>query len=114
VWTQGTRQLDAVVERVAWVPAPLLAQDEEGDAFYIIIEGKASVIRVENMGTDDEDESLLANVEEGAYFGERALLKSQVRFAGVRADTKLKCMCITRVGFEEILGPLQGLVPDKY
>eukprot|EP00966_Prymnesium_polylepis_P006757 155706-Prymnesium_polylepis.2 len=49
-----------------------------------------------------------------ANFGERALLKSQVRFAGVRADTKLKCMCISRAGFEEILGPLHLLVPDKY
>ena len=69
---------------------------------------------MEGLDTEDEEENVLAQVSEGAYFGERALLKSQNRYAGVRADTKLKCMCISRSGFEAILGPLGELVPDKY
>lgn len=48
------------------LPLAVFEQDEEGDAFYVILEGRASVIRVEQMGSDDEDERLLMVVGDGA------------------------------------------------
>ena len=51
-------------------------QGDEGDTFYIIIEGTASVLRTEPGSPELERE--LGVVGEGAFFGERALLKSQV------------------------------------
>ena len=52
---------------------------------------------------------------EGAYFGERALLKSDVRYAGVRASSaELHTMAITRTSFEAALGPLQNYISDVY
>ena len=54
-------------------------QGDEGDSFYVIVEGSISAIRTENMGTEDEEDKVLAEWGEGAYFGERSLLKSQVR-----------------------------------
>ncbi|KAL1530160.1 hypothetical protein AB1Y20_001076 [Prymnesium parvum] len=107
---------DAMVHAVFNEGDYVFEQDEEGDTFYIIVDGKASIIRVESSasGETKEEERVLSTVSAGAYFGERALLKSQLRYAGVRADTRLKCMYITREGFEEILGPLHCLVPDKY
>ena len=86
-------------------------QDDDGDTFYVITKGEARVLRTEDP---DEPDKVLAELKEGAYFGERALLKNDKRFAAVVAATELETMCITRRGFEEVLGPLQDLLPDKY
>ena len=68
------------------------------------------------FGEDEETgkETTLAELSDGAYFGERSLLKGETRFASIRADTKLQTMCITRLEFEMHFGPLKDLVPDKY
>ena len=52
----------------------------------------------------------------GGFFGERALLKKEKRFAGIRAHSaQLHTMCITRDGFERALGaPFEEIVPDRY
>ena len=57
----------------------------------------------------------LATLGPGAYFGERALIKNQVRYAGIRADTaRLHTKSISRADFEDVIGPLANLIPDKY
>ena len=57
----------------------------------------------------------LARLGEGATFGERALLKSEPRFANIQATSKLKTMCISKEGFERALGAtLHELLEDKY
>ena len=59
--------------------------------------------------------NVLAKIGEGATFGERALLKSEPRFAGVRATSALRTMCITKELFEHALGAsLHDLIEDKY
>jgi hypothetical protein len=74
--------------RDAMIPSPfdegeyVFEQGDEGDSFYVIVEGRISAIRVENMGTEEEEEKVLAEWGEGAYFGERALLKSQASGVG--------------------------------
>ena len=72
--------------------------------------GSADAIRDE--GT--REERVLGTMKEGACFGERALLRSEPRFAAVKATTKLRAMSITRLDFEEKFGPLSDLLPDTY
>ena len=87
-------------------------QGDSGDAFYVITEGSAVVLRHEG---DDDDDKILAELSDGAYFGERALIKNDTRYAGIRATSrKLHTMCITRANFEAVLGKLEDLIPDKY
>jgi CRP-like cAMP-binding protein len=54
----------------------LITEGQEGDAFFVILEGRAKVTR---GGTD------VAEVEEGAFFGELALLDGRPRSATVTA-----------------------------
>jgi CRP-like cAMP-binding protein len=87
-------------------------QGDEGDTFYVITEGSAEVVRWEDGALN---ETILAALSEGAYFGERAILKKQVRYAGVRATSALHTMSITKRDFEEALGaPLETIIADKY
>jgi CRP-like cAMP-binding protein len=113
----SAQQLEAL--RDAMVDAPfnrgeyVFEQGEEGDAFYIVQEGEAVVLRTEGA---DEPDVALATLGAGDVFGERALLKRQVRYASVMASSpKLHTMSITREQFEAVLGlPLEQLIPDKF
>jgi len=60
------------------------------------------------------EEQVLAELGEGAYFGERSLLKGETRYASIQATRKLQTMSINKHNFEEVLGPLADLVPDHY
>ena len=103
---------DAPFEHNEWV----FEQGDEGDAFFVIIEGSASVVRFEMQDNGTELGTELALLTDGMFFGERALLKQQTRYAGVRVDSKhLHCVYITRADFEEAMGcTLEDLVPDRY
>lgn len=47
----------------------------------------------------------------GSYFGERALLLSEPRAASVIVSSpKLKCLCISRSGFESVIGSLAAVI----
>ena len=85
-------------------------QGDKGDKFYIIIEGDATVVRLEGAAGRPQ---VLAELHEGAYFGERALLKNETRYAGIRANSALRTMAISRERFEDQLGPLRDLVPER-
>jgi len=101
--------VDASFERGAYI----VEQGDEGDAFYIIVGGEVEVLREEN--DERGGMSLLATLGPGEYFGERALIKQQLRYANVVARSKMVyTMHITRAGFEAALGPLEAMVPDRY
>lgn len=97
----------------------IFEQGDEGDQFFIIADGKCSVIRaepeVERPGKSSEV-SVLAVLTDGMFFGERAMLKRQTRYASVRAEsTTVRTCYITRQGLEAALGaPLEELIPDRY
>ena len=99
----------AVFNEGQWV----FEQGDDGDAFFVITEGRAVVLRSE---PNDQYEKELATLGEGAFFGERALLKNQVRYAGIQAETaQLYTVSVTREGCERALGaPLEQLIPDQY
>ena len=55
--------------------------------------------------------------ESGAYFGERALLKSEPRAANVIAVSEVKVATIDRDSFIRLLGPLDTILQrnmDQY
>jgi hypothetical protein len=82
-------------------------QGDKGTVFYVVLEGTASVL-IDIDGDGDETE--VAKITAGGYFGERALLKDEPRAATIQAQTLFKVMSITRAKFEEILGPLSVYV----
>lgn len=110
-------QLDVLCDSLSQAPFSegqyVFEQGDEGDSFYIITEGSASVLRAE---PGSEEEKQLGVLGEGAFFGERALIKNQVRYAGICSQTpQLHTVFITRGDFERALGrPLEQLVPDQY
>jgi CRP-like cAMP-binding protein len=53
----------------------ILRQGEKGERFYIIQEGSLTVSKTGSGG----QRTVLAKLAEGSYFGERALIKGDVR-----------------------------------
>jgi adenylate kinase family enzyme len=88
-------------------------QGERGDTFYVVVAGRGEAIRVH---PDTGERSVLAQLTTGSCFGERALLRDDVRYAGILATAEegLHAVQITREEFEAILGPLESRVADLY
>jgi CRP-like cAMP-binding protein len=88
-------------------------QGDDGDAFYVVTEGEVEVLRKE---PGSKELRVLSVMGFGAYFGERALLTNQVRYATVRSASKrLFTVSITRHAFESAIGTrLENIVPDRY
>jgi voltage-gated potassium channel len=78
------------------VPAGTVICDEGevGQTFYVIVEGKATVIR---------NGRKTAELGPGAYFGELALLDRLPRSATVRAATDMQLLAIAQKDFNKIL-----------
>ena len=78
----------------------VMEKGEIGDMFYMIHEGTVRVV-------DGYDE--LAKLKAGDHFGERALLKDDVRAASVVAETFTRCYALNRSAFTQLLGPLESV-----
>jgi CRP-like cAMP-binding protein/serine/threonine protein phosphatase PrpC len=81
----------------------IIRQGEYGDTFFIVSEGKAAVIK----DLPEGERSRLAVINQGQFFGERALLRNEPRAANVVAeecDPPLRCLYIAKSDFEETLG----------
>ena len=72
-------------------PSIDLPQGEEGSTFYIISEGKAIVTKDDKNYPDRGKE--VAQIFAGQYFGERAILRSEVRMA---SGNVISCCLTTR------------------
>ena len=85
--------------------ANVIVQGAVGNAFFIITKGTADVIWF-----DDKDESerqverVIKKLVDYDYFGERALLRKEPRFATVRATSVLQTVYLTQDGFRQALG----------
>jgi len=73
----------------------ILNEGDYGEEFYIIIQGKCSVVK-KNAGQ-------VAVLEHGDYFGEQALLKKSVRNASVVCQNDVKCLLLRRKEFNKLL-----------
>jgi CRP-like cAMP-binding protein len=61
---------------------------------FILLEGSVVV---------ESDGKILAEFEQGNFFGEMALLTGQPRSADIRAKTVVRCLVVDREGFSMIL-----------
>ena len=91
----------------------IIAKDEFGDKFYIIKQGR---VRCSNIGplqlsrqntTRPGDYSpSYVDLEAGAHFGERALIRDEMRACDVIALEPTSCHVVCRDDFSSMLGPL--------
>ena len=87
-----------------------MKQGDEGDAFFIIIEGEAVVSQVDEETCASSELSRLTTSD---YFGEVSLLLDQPRLATVTAAGHLKCVKLDRARFERLLGPCSEILKRK-
>ena len=75
-----------------------------GRDMYFIREGRCEVFAVKGLGTPDEERIWLANLDQGSFFGELALLvDNQKRTATVRAVTNCDLFMLRRDDFLSVL-----------
>jgi CRP-like cAMP-binding protein len=68
---------------------------ERGDSFFVIIDGKASVLRPGRRRA--------IRIGPGDYFGEMSLIDGGERSATVVADTEMLCLRLSRTPFTKML-----------
>jgi ATP-binding cassette subfamily B protein len=72
----------------------IIREGDPGDRFYILVRGKAEVIK---------GPTRVAVLQDGDYFGEIALLSDQSRNATVRSMTPCVCLILQRDHFRAML-----------
>ncbi|MDQ6885173.1 MAG: cyclic nucleotide-binding domain-containing protein [Candidatus Dormibacteraeota bacterium] len=90
--------------RVREVPAgaTVVRQGDRGDEFFILAAGQAAV-----LVREQNEDRIVGQMTVGDFFGERALLKSGVREATVRAETSLKLLVFPAKAFwAQLAGPV--------
>ena len=97
--SEGRRRLLASAEPVTYQDAEtIVAEGEPGDALYIIVNGLASVV-ADDLGQEKE----VAELTDGAFFGEMAVITDQPRSASVRARGDLSALKIPKQAVLDIL-----------
>eukprot|EP00948_MAST-09A_sp_MAST-9A-sp1_P000956 g956.t1 len=97
---QISKVSDALEEEEVEKDQDIILQGSKGDHFYLIASGKVEFF------IDGESKGF---AEEGSFFGERALLKEEVRAATVRAVTDGMLLSMDRHHFVKLLGSLTDL-----
>ena len=86
----------------------VIREGEQGDSFYIILEGSAIATKSLQQFLPPQT---VKSYGPGDYFGERALLKNEPRAASViAASSTLKVVTLDRNSFYRLLGPLDHLL----
>ena len=80
----------------------IVKQGDDGDEFFIILEGECVVSKKEE---GEEDEKEVGRLRSGAYFGELALMQNAPRAATVSAGDNCKLVKLDRASFHRLLGP---------
>ena len=83
----------------------ILIQGNTGDEFFIILEGSVSVY----VADKDGKETKVTTLGRGSYFGEKALLNSEVRGATCIADGAVSCLTLEREEFLSMFGSFEEL-----
>ncbi len=84
----------------------IIRKGDEGKVFYIIKSGKAKVHDISVGGSTFDDQIL----EQGDFFGERAIVTSEPRVANITAVEDCTTYCLSRQAFIEYLGDFGELV----
>lgn len=91
----------------------IVRQGDVGDAFYMIASGAVDVYIREKSDTHP-----VVTLKSGSFFGEKALLSSDVRTATCVAsptgEGEVKCLLLMREDFVRMLGDLEYLLDRSY
>jgi cGMP-dependent protein kinase len=79
----------------------IVKQGEHGSKFFVLVHGRVDVIC---------NDTKVAELGAGEYFGEMALLDNEPRKATVMTKEKSKCFYVDRETFTKTLGPLQDVM----
>lgn len=93
----------------------IIKEDELGDVFYILEEGECIATKTIEPGKPHQT---IMNYHQGEYFGERALIKGEPRYANIIAKTQIvRVISLDRDSFKRLLGPIETLLKrnmEKY
>jgi small-conductance mechanosensitive channel/CRP-like cAMP-binding protein len=77
----------------------VLRQGEPGDSLYVIDEGRVEVL----LRTGENQESRLAELSTGSFFGEMSMMVDEPRSATVRTRAPTRFLVVNREAFKETL-----------
>ena len=83
----------------------VITEGEEGDAFYIVVEGSAAATKLV-----DGEQKEVKTYGPGDFFGELALMSDQPRAASVVANGELKCAKLGRQAFTRLVGACSDIL----
>ena len=93
----------------------IIKEGELGDVFYILEEGECIATKVIEPGKAAQE---IKRYKVGEYFGERALIKGEPRYANIEVTSELaKVISLDRASFKRLLGPIEPLLKrniEKY
>src|SRR5580704_16317590 len=84
------------VEEVHQKGDTICRQGEEGDTFYVVLDGELDVLAGES------GQNLIAVLKRGDFFGEMALLQGGKRTATVVASRRARLMALGRAAFNSL------------
>ena len=98
---ERSKLADAVKESKASKGSEIIKEGDEGDVFYILVEGECEAFL--------KDKSV-KKYSPGEYFGELALLRNEPRAATVVATVDSRMIVLDRGSFKRLLGPLDDIL----
>jgi CRP-like cAMP-binding protein len=90
----------ALEKRYYEVNQDIITQGDHGKEFYILMEGVAEVLRID----DEKNAKKVAELHGGDYFGEAALLNNDRRQATIRAKEKCYALSLDAEAFHKLFG----------
>ena len=92
--------LKSTIQKTVEAGAKIVEQGKEGIGFYLILDGKAEVVK---------ETVKLGELEVGDFFGELACIDGKPRTADVVAMTDTSCLVITQWGMNSIIESCPGV-----
>ena len=93
----------------------IIREGELGDVFYFLEEGNCVATKTLTPG---QPAKVIKDYKKGDYFGERALIKGEPRYANIIAKSPVvKVISLDRESFKRLLGPIEEILKrnmDKY
>lgn len=101
---ERSKMADAVKDKKFAAGESIIKQGEEGNVFYILVEGSCKAT------LDSDPTTSVKNYAPGDYFGELALLRGEPRAANVIAEENVNTIFLDRKAFTRLLGPLDTIL----
>jgi len=107
---------NALVETHFIMGECVIKEGDKGDAFYILAKGAITFTKKDAATGEDRVISYMdaAKPEKGCFFGERSLLKKELRAATARVtSSEAVALALTKDRFEELLGSLSDMIKER-